>query len=171
MMNDPVLFGLSEVKFIHTPQIFTSRSVRLRCQYLCSMTHQSPTSPPLTPTSNEAREIFDEYRYGVIVRKEEPFGVRDCRAVWKDFSDTMLGIEADAWTRGYSRAFAVAIGNCLYLHHDDRFRPCDYPTKSRPTLEALGVEMRDTLEMVHWEDYLNREASDPFQLFGLLLLD
>ncbi|MCB2155118.1 DUF2284 domain-containing protein [bacterium] len=171
IMNDPAVFGLTEAKFIYSSQIFVNRSVRLRCQFTCDETRQSDLTPPYSPTVEETREMLGEYKYGLIVRLEEPFGQRDHLKVWSDFSGTVLHTEKECLKRGYPRAFALAIGTCLYLHHDDRFRPCEFPGKQRPTLEALGIELKDTLEMVHWGDLINRDEDDPFQLFGVLLLE
>ncbi|MEQ8819766.1 MAG: DUF2284 domain-containing protein [Sumerlaeia bacterium] len=171
LINKPDSIGLSEIKFIHTPQVFTTRATRLRCQYTCSMTRQSDTVPPHCPTAPEAREILDEYKFGLMIRREEPFGERDAGQVWREFYQQIMGMEAECLTRGYSRAFAIAIGNCLALHHDDSLRPCDYPGKSRPTLESLGIELKDTFDMLHWQKLLVREAGEPMQLFALLLLE
>ena len=171
LMHDPELYGFNEVKFIHSAQVFTNRAVRLRCQYTCSQTRQSDTVPPHTPCSGETREILDEYKYGLIIRREEPFGKRDHRQVWKEFAEQVLKIEHESLLRGYPRAFAFAIGNCLYQHHDDHLRPCDYLGKHRPTLESLGIEIKDTLEMVQWHSYIQRESGEPLQMLALLLLE
>ncbi|MBI5155048.1 hypothetical protein HZA57_07405 [Candidatus Poribacteria bacterium] len=171
MLNDPADFNLSEAKFIHSAQVFTARAVRLRCQYTCSHTRQSDTTPPHSPSADETRGVLDEYKFGLMLRREDPAEPRDHLAFWPDFSRTVLGIERECLVRGYPRAFALGIGNCLYVHHDDSLRPCDYAGKARPTLEAIGVELKETLEMVHWEGYLHRETGDPFQVFALLLLE
>lgn len=172
VVNDPGLYGLSEARFVHAPQVFTMRGVRLRCQYACSMTRQSDFSPPHSPTSDETRAVLEEYRYGLLLRREEPgrHGM-DPGALYGPFADRVLAIEAECWTRGYPRAFVPAIGTCLYQHHDDSLRPCEYASKCRPTLEAIGVELRDTFEMVQWQQYLSREPDGPMQLFALLLLE
>lgn len=172
MVNDPGLYGLDEVRFVHAPQVFTSRGVRLRCQFACSMTRQSDFSPPHSPTAAETRDVLDEYRYGLLVRKEDHGGRNhDGAALYAPFADRVLAVESECWTRGYPRAFVPAIGTCLYQHHDDSLRPCEYASKRRPTLEAIGVELRDTFEMVHWTQYLEREIDGPMQLFALILLE
>jgi predicted metal-binding protein len=171
VMQNPEGFGLSEAKFIHTPQVFTSPSVRLRCQYHCSQMRQSDFVPPHTPRHDETRQILDEYKYGLMLRREEPFGQRPAGQMWQEFTANLLRIETESQVRGYTRAFAIGIGNCLYLHHDDSLRPCDFPEKRRPTLEALGVELHETLEMILWHQHLVRTAEEPFQMFALLLLE
>jgi predicted metal-binding protein len=171
LINEPGLYGLTEAKFIHTPQIIALRSVRLRCQYTCSQSHQCSTTPPLTPTAPEVRELLDEYKFGMMLRREEPFGQRDHREVWAEFAAEVDRLEADTLSRGYPRAFAVGVGNCLYLHTGDHLRPCDYPAKHRPTLEAIGIELKETFEFLHWQPHLTRAESDPFQLFALLLVE
>jgi len=171
LLREPADFGLSEVKFIHSPQILTSQAVRLRCRYTCCHAHQSATTPPMSPDARETAVVLEEYRFGLILRREEPISDRDIREVWREFAGSVLGLENECMLRGYPRALAIAIGTCLYQHTDDTLRPCEYPSKSRPTFEAVGIELRDTLEMVHLQDYAVREAGDPLQLFSVLLLD
>lgn len=171
LMNQPAEFGLAEAKFIHVPQICTGSAVRLRCQYACTHTRQSDLVPPHSPTAEEMRRILDEYRYGLMVRREEPFGHRDHREVWSEFSRQVLAIERDCTVRGYARAFAVAIGTCLLLHRDESLRPCEFAGKARPTFEAAGIDLKETLEMIQWHGMVVRDEGEPFQLFALVLLD
>jgi predicted metal-binding protein len=91
--------------------------------------------------------------------------------VWEEFSESMLTLEKQCLMRGYPRAFTLAIGNCLAPFAEEHIRPCDYPSKARPTLEALGIELKETLEIVHWGGMLVRGEDEPMQLFGLLLLE
>jgi len=172
LLQSPGRLGFTEIRFIHVPQVQVSSWVRLRCQYHCHQARQSDLSPPFSPTAADTREILDDYKYGLMVRREEeiPFS-RDYQEVWRDFEKALLEAEHECFVRGYGKAFAVASGNCMFCHHDDSIRPCTYPEKSRPTLEAIGVNLHETLDMIAWEGYLVRDSGDPFSLFGLLLLE
>jgi len=171
LLQDPERFGMTEARFVHSPQVIVTRSVRLRCQYTCLQSRQCDLTPPMTPTSGETRAVLDEYKFGFMVRREETFGQREIRNVWREFADHMIHLEEECIVRGYPRSFALGIGNCLYLHHGDSLRPCDYPGKSRPTLESLGVELKDTFEILNWEEHLVREPGETFQMFGLLMIE
>lgn len=171
LIRDPAARGLDEVKFIHAPQIFTTRSVRYRCQLACGEAHHNVMSPPATPDSEETRRVLDEYRYGLLVRRGAPLGVRPPRETWQEFGDAVLALEAEAFEQGYPGAFAAGIGTCIYQHLDDSLRPCDYPGKRRPTLEALGIDIRDTLEIVHWAGYITRERDEDLQMLAIVLLE
>lgn len=171
VIRDSREFGLTEAKFIHTPQVHTAGAPRLRCQLSCPQTLQSVMTPPHTPRAEEVRAMLDEYRYGLITRREEPFGERDFREVWQEFGDAMLSLEKQCLGRGYPKSFTLAVGNCLAPLAEDELRPCDYPGKARPTLEALGIDLKETLEMVHWGGMVQRAEDEPMQLFALLLLE
>lgn len=171
LLKRPADFGLTEAKFVHTPQICTGAAVRLRCQYTCAHTRQSDLVPPHAPTADETRRILDEYRFGLMLRRGEPFGERDHRDLWRVFADQVATVERDCAERGYPRAFAVAVGTCMLLHRDDSLRPCEYASKSRPTFEAAGIDIKETLEMIQWHGMVVREEGEPFQLFALVLLD
>lgn len=170
-MNEPAEYGFREAKFIHTPQIICSHSDRLRCQYLCSQQRQSALCPPFSPTNTDTQRSLEEYRFGLFIRTEaQPEG--DPRGLpWREFQDAVLSAERECFIRGYSRAFAIGIGNCIHQHHGDAYRPCDYPDKARPTLEAIGVNLTDTLDLLGWDRYLLREPEEPYQLFAVLLLE
>ena len=172
LLNDPIVYGFSETKFIHMPQIITSNWVRQRCQYVCRHVRQSDFTPPFSPGAADTQKMLDEFRFGLILRKEVslPFEGDFMRA-WSDFEQAMVESETQAFQRGYGKAFAIGAGNCLFCHHDDSLRPCEFNGKSRPTLEAIGINLHDTLDMVGWDQYLVRSPEEPFQMFGVLLLE
>lgn len=171
ILQQPALLKFNEIRFIHASQVLTSAAVRQRCLYTCSQTRQSHLNPPFSPSSEETRRILDEYRYGLMVRRELAAASRAFLDAWTEFSAHMLEFERQCFVRGYPRAFAMAVGNCLYGHHDDSLRPCDYPEKNRPTFEAAGIDLSVALEMINWDGYLVRDPEDPFQMFGLLMVE
>ncbi len=172
LCQHPEEHGFSEIKFIHSPQITISRWVRQRCLYTCSQKHKLDVSPPMSPTAEDTFKTLDEYRFGLMLRREEELPRSDgVEEMWLDFERSMVEAENEAFIRGYGKAFCIGAGNCLFCHHDNEMRPCQFGTKTRPTLEAIGVNLYETFEMIAWEKYLVRQESDPFQLFGLLLLE
>lgn len=172
LLNEPEASGFTEIKFIHSPQIVTSRWVRLRCQYLCNHKRQSDTVPPFSPSTEEISDILEEYKFGLMFRRQVPIPLqRDHQTLWGEFEQAMVEAENEAFIRGYNKAFATGVGNCLFCHHDDSMRPCDFAGKRRPTLEAVGINLSDTLEMIGWEQHLIRDPEEDFQFFGLLLLE
>ncbi len=174
MMSMPQDYGFTEVKFMQAAQVITGSWVRLRCQYLCKPDRQALLSPPNTPESEDMAGLFEDYKTGLMMRREiEVNEILDIGAeqMWAEFQDAMIRAENEAFIRGYGRAFCVGVGNCIFCHHDDSIRPCGYPEKRRPTLEAVGINLHDTLDMIGWQSLLVRDPGDPFQLFGLLLLN
>ena len=172
LLKNPGSLGFTEIKFIHSPQLQLSHAVRLRCQYTCQATGRSTLSPPASPGPEQVERMIEEYKFGILVRREVPFPFpEDFGEVWREFQQALVEAENEAFIRGYGRAFALAAGNCLFCHHDNSLRPCMFPSKSRPTFEALGIHLHDTLNLVAWEHFLVRDPEDPFQIFGLLLLN
>lgn len=172
LLNDPVTYGFTEMKFVHMPQIVVARWIRQRCLYVCQARRQSDFCPPFSPAAEDTARTLEDYKFGLMVRREQPLPFPDgSPSEWRAFEQAMADAENECFVRGYGKAFAIAAGNCLFCHHDDQHRPCDYPGKSRPTLEAIGVNLHDTLDMIGWDQYLVRDPHDPFQFFGLLLLE
>lgn len=172
LMNNPADFGFTRVKVVNTPQVQTARWVRHRCRYICLSPGDGATTCPNTPTADETSQLLDEYKVGLMVHREIPAPVpEDLTESWKSFQDALVYAENESFKRGYGKAFAVGAGNCLFAHHDDSWRPCQYDGKRRPTLESVGVNLFDTLDLIGWDDLLIRDPDDPFHLFGLLLLE
>jgi len=171
VMRNPQEHGLTEAKFVHTPHVITAHSTRLRCQYLCHAESGSPTCPPNSPTQLDTMKILEEYRFGLMLRREIAAGTEGEMGAWADFHETMLRVEGESFRRGYTKAFALGVGNCIYQQLSDASRPCAFPGKARPTLEAIGVNLTETLDIIGWDAYLARKAEDPFQMFALLLLE
>jgi len=172
LITKPETMGVTESKFVYTAQVKFANSSRLRCQYDCLAGEDKNTfHPPNTPGLEVSRDMLLEYRFGLLIRKEVPADPKPAMEEWTKFSDLILGHEKKAFLMGYVRAFVLAIGTCQYLHRNDDFRPCLYPSKKRPTFESVGVELLETLEMVAWHDYAQRTKDDPFQLFALLMLE
>ena len=170
LLLEPDKFGFTEAKFIRMPQIELSEAVRIRCQFHCAQGGKCRFSPPLSPEAGKIRLLLEEYKLGVMIRREVEDD-SDFAHNWMAFGHNVSLLEKGANKRGYARAFAIGVGNCQYLHHDDSRRPCSYENKIRPTLEAIGVELQETLAAVMMEEHLVREKGQPFNLFGLMLVE
>jgi predicted metal-binding protein len=171
VLQNPASMNFTEVKFIYSAQVIVQYGIRQRCQYSCELAHQSTLSPPLSAAANDTRRMLDEFRYGLMVRREVPISDTEFRDVWKDFSEKMLEFERESFLRGFPKAFVPAVGSCLFGHVDESLRPCEYPGKARPTFEAVGVNLGETLEMINWEKHLVRDAHEDFPMFGLIMLE
>ncbi|MDX1972971.1 MAG: DUF2284 domain-containing protein [Candidatus Sumerlaeia bacterium] len=171
LMQNPEDFGLSGTRFLYTKNVVLSGCSRMRCNFDCLCNEKQYFHPPQTPSVEECRQLFTEYRYGLMFRKEVPCEPTPELSVWADFANMIRGIERQCFLDGYPRALAMAVGTCQYLHRNDSFRPCLYPNKHRPTFEALGIELLNTLEFLAWHEYAHRNEGDPFQLFALLMLE
>lgn len=172
LMSEPWQQNFTAIKFVHMPQIVVNPWVRQRCQYLCNHTRQSDLCPPFSASAEDTLNVLGDYKFGLMIRREEPFPfTRQTSEVWGDFQNALVEVENESFIRGYGKAFALATGNCVFCHHDDAIRPCEFNGKRRPTLEAIGINLYDTLDMIGWRELLFREPEDPFNLFGLLLLE
>jgi len=172
VLNNPDTLGFTDCKFIHSPQLCVAHWVRQRCLYTCHAARQSDVTPPFSPTPELTLKMLEEYKFGLILRREVPIPFpKDSQETWLEFEQGLVTAENEAFVRGYGKAFALAAGNCLFCHHDDSLRPCDYREKRRPTLEAIGINLQDTLAMIAWDHLLTRDPDDPFSMFGVLLLE
>jgi predicted metal-binding protein len=169
IISNPEKFDLAEAKFIHPAEVITADWIRLRCQYTCKGRGFKGYCPPETPTAPQTEHLIADFKFGILIRKEVqvPF---DPKKSWLTFQQQIVDLEQQCFMRGYGKAFAVAAGNCLYCHHDDTYRPCQGNKLLRPSMEAVGINLADTLNMMGWEEFLIRNETDPFQMFALMML-
>ncbi len=174
LIHNPGGHGLSETRMINTPQVLVARWARLKCQYSCRGISAPMFHPPQSPTAEDTSEVLETYRFGLLLRRDIQFkgGETGAQDLLSEFQRSLLKIEDAAFSRGYSRAFLYAVGNCIFCQGgSEEMRPCHYPGKTRPTLEAAGIDLAETLRMLGWEEYLIHKPGGALSLFGLLLLE
>lgn len=169
IIRDPAKWGFAEAKFINAPQIILSQWPRTWCHVHCPMAHSLITNPPAPPDLDEMMGMLKEYRFGLVMRSDvAPDAPR--KRQYMVFSDRLMALEDDLRNIGYPKVFALAASSCLYAPAEIEERPCDYPHKSRPTLESLCIDLEQTLEQIQWEACVENYQSGFEHLFGIVLV-
>ncbi len=167
--------GCPEAKVVPTGKVVLEDRVRLRCMIGCPHYGKGLRCPPYTPSIDEFRKILNDYSFAMVVKlkpreiPEEtlaqyaPANYGEDR-IWNrnpkrskitsDFSKLyrsslvdLLELERDAFKRGYVFATAFFAGRCMLCEECNvENGECRNPTMSRPSAEAMGINLLKTAE-------------------------
>jgi predicted metal-binding protein len=165
--------GASHAKIIDPKGITIDERVQLKCRYPpCINYGKNRMCPPFTPKAREFEEIVAKYRSAMLVQveaqlpttvksrikkkgakfteivKEGEFDALSARllAGWKKFHNLITDIEREAFKNGYYLSLGLVMGNCRLCDVCDPQQPCKHPYESRPSMEAMGIDVYRTAQ-------------------------
>lgn len=143
--------------------------VRLKCSIpLCSYYDKCLFCPPHTPPPETMRKVLSRYDHAIlsaldVIPVEDFAGTsreRKGAGEWAKKSFEITGrLETFALGSGYHLAMGFAQASCLKaLCGQERClvlegNKCPYPLKSRPSMEAVGIDVYRLVTRVGWDIY------------------
>ncbi|WP_148882430.1 DUF2284 domain-containing protein [Thermococcus aciditolerans] len=120
----------------------------------CPMYGRRPSCPPHVPDWREAREWVRHFKRALIVKFEI-----DMERFEEEKREALLYLlkrEGEFFKKGKMYAMALFPGSCNLC--DDcpfeRGKPCRMPTKVRPSIDAIGIEIGKLVEINFSESVL-----------------
>ena len=157
-VNDAVSMGITNAKIIDTKTIVVANWVRLKCQYGCGSYGSHLTCPPYSPTPDYTQAMINEYEKALLIQIEKIPPRQELR-ISRKLRRIVAGLERELFLNGYYKAFGMASGPCRLCRSCDTDEPCRYPDVARPSMEACGIDVYQTvrnnnfkLEVVKTED-------------------
>ncbi|MFH1560932.1 MAG: DUF2284 domain-containing protein [Chloroflexota bacterium] len=165
--------GASEAIVIPTSYVSIDERVRLKCVVpRCLRAGETPSCPPYAPDLDLVRGAIARFSHAVLVkcevgpieeyapgRGETRAEQRRTLAFHQKTSEVVFGLERQAYKDGYYLAMGLGGGSCkdylcngLVCQFLDSGR-CRFPNRSRPAMEAMGIDVIDLLAKVGWEAY------------------
>lgn len=165
--------GASGVAIIPARDVTVDERVRLKCLVpRCLRAGETPNCPPYAPDLGLVRGALSRYRWAVVIKcdvkpiadyapKKE--GAKEAQRKTLLFhqqgADVVYQVERQAYQDGYHLAMGLGGGSCkdylcqgLVCQFLDSGR-CRFPQRSRPAMEALGIDVTSLLNKVGWELY------------------
>ncbi|MGC8605613.1 MAG: DUF2284 domain-containing protein [Desulfomonilaceae bacterium] len=167
--------GFHEIYPIKTSDIVTARWVRLKCRYGCSKYNTSWCCPPAAPNLQMTREILAEYKLALLLISENtnehfyrnsPSKRRIQIKQWK----STIALERKLFLMGYYKAFGLPADTCALCKECAYPKQCKFPNEKRPTPEACGIDVFQTVQNVGQSTGLVRSVQDCFHSYSLILL-
>lgn len=196
--QEAVRLGMTDAKVIPVRQVVVDERVRGKCRIpMCVEYGVSANCPPHSPSPTETRELVKQYQYGIFMKREvkadgmagpdvaknlvqgkfDPERTRRMKAVM----EIPAQIESMAFYDGYYLAIAYG-GACKIMYcagvECQAIQPgqhCRFPYRSRPSMEAAGMDVFRMCAQVGWNIYQIGSQTDPSSvpcgvLAGLVLI-
>ena len=154
--------------------VFDERS-RLLCVNNCWNYGNRMTCPPNIPNINYEKAV-KQYKKGLLIVldrefKNEKESFRKCKV---ESTNTLhfilLQLEQEAFNEGYSMATSFIGGSCKLCKECDK-SGCRFPKKSRIPMEAVGMDVIQTVEKYNIDIKFPAEKYEKLKRVGLFLLE
>ena len=164
----------THTKPIHPSTVVTDPWVRLKCQFGCGGYGKSYGCPPDTPTPEQTQAIIDCYQRAILFHVESIPGSKKKggRNVYK-FFDMLVDLEGEMFKDGYYKALLFLAGPCHLCKEcaKGKGEPCLHGDRARPAMEAVGIDVYQTVRNNGFFIETLKEKGDPKNLYALMLVD
>lgn len=151
--------GAIEAKVISAKTIVVAEWVRMKCQFGCDGFGQSLTCPPYSPTPDLTRRMLTYYKYALLVHGDE----------YTDIHAIVPKLEREVFLCGYFKAFGMGAGPCQLC--EKCAKSCRHPDKTRPSMEACGIDVYTTVRNNGFPIKVLKESSCKGNYYGLVLIE
>jgi len=168
--------GATNAVFLKAESIAVDERVRLKCRVpLCDDYGSNLMCPPYVMSVREFREVLAKYDWAILIQIKVPIPAEmmeeirlaeDVAALYKSnkFLDSyrkhftpiklklhriVHKVEAQAFALGYRFATGFIAGSCKLCAEcvaTSSHEPCRHPFRSRPSMEAVGIDAFKTAE-------------------------
>jgi predicted metal-binding protein len=153
--------GIKEAKVIKTETIVIAPWVRIKCQYGCPVYGQRLSCPPFSPSPEETQKIINTFEWGILLHL--PSFSEKIRKI-------VVELEKEAFLAGYYKSFGLGCGPCHLCSSCNVEAGCQYPEKARPSMEACGIDVFQTVRNNGFKIEVVNEKNCQENYFGLLLV-
>ena len=185
--------GATDARIITAAQVIVDERVILKCSNpRCPSYGTNANCPPYAPAPDLVRKAVDKYHHAIFIYMKVPSVSFAGPEVLKfnkgkeyhlKVNKIVSTIEAKAFYDGYYLAMGYGTGPCLsYFCGNGKcaaLEPggiCRFPLKSRPSMEASGMDVFKMSARMGWEVYPCGAGIEPNQVphgsdHGLVLID
>lgn len=180
LRQEAVGLGAAMSQVIPADWVQIDERVRLKCSVsLCPNYGRSVHCPPHTPSTEFMRKALSRYAHAVLfaldVRPVDHFSVRAVqRHAAEDWTRKCFEIVGNLETLAFGSGYYLAMGfgqgscrkalcgqdKCLVLQGGT----CPYALKSRPSMEAVGIDVYGLVTRVGWEIYPIYRSVNPAEV-------
>ena len=162
-----------EYKWVDPKTFILGQWVRMKCIYGCPSYGKRACCPPNVPPLAECERFFSEYSQAVIVKYEVKLDDPKKRHAWTAKRNTRLAkLERDVFLAGYHKSFVLFIDSChLCKDCSPDHLDCQNPMLSRPTPEALGVDVYGTVRKHGFTLEVRSDYNQTMRRYGVLLVE
>ncbi len=162
--------GVVWAKIINPKNVVTAEWVRLKCQYGCNRYGTCLTCPPYSPSPGETEKMLKHYSQALIMVYDIPHE-RNERTLRKKLRKDVAKLEREIFLDGRYKAFAMACGPCNLCKVCSLFYPCKFEDLARPSMEACGIDVYQTLANAGYELKVVKSIKEGCKFCSLILIE
>lgn len=166
-------YGFEDFKWIEGKEIVVSQWVRFICNFSCDYYGTNAVCPPNVPTIDECRRFFTEYSSAVIIHLEKPYNPEKTSSeIFEKIDKNLLELEKEIFLNGFYKVLVFPATICyLCKHCPDERSNCHFKTKARPTPEALGVDVFETVKKIGYPVEVLTDRSEIQNRYAILMIN
>jgi predicted metal-binding protein len=165
--------GFDDFKWIDPKEIVVSQWVRMKCMFGCWEYGRNASCPPNTPSVSECEKFFQEYNEAAVFHFAKKVAKPEDRHAWsKEVNLKLLELEKEVFLSGYRKAFLLVMDSCgLCEECTGNRQTCKQPKLSRPTSDAMAVDVFATVRSLGYPIEVLRNYSDTMNRYAFLLIE
>ncbi len=182
--------GADEARVVDASRIPVEDAVAFKCRVpRCFGYDSCAQCPPHAPQPAEIRQLLKGYSHGVFFVRRVSSKLlkldrndKERKAAFRSILELVSKLESAAFYDGHYLAVGFSAGSCFSSLCDPKLgcqvmkgEKCRFPLKSRPSMEAVGMNVYNLIASFDWEVYpYGRDASPEdipvANLAGLVLI-
>jgi predicted metal-binding protein len=163
----------TDFKWIDPKDFVVSQWVRMKCYFGCNEYGVTATCPPNVPSLPECKRFFKDYKRAVVFHFEKSLPDPEDRFAWtRKLNMRLLNLEKEIFLSGHEKAFLLFLDSCNFCPEcPGKKEECTQPKLSRPTPEALGVDVYSTVRQIGYPIQVVADYDQPMNRYSFLLID
>jgi len=128
--------------------------------------------PPDSPTPERTRAILGSYHRLILFHIEVPH-VPEKEKPYRRYFEMLVDLEEEMFKDGYYKAFVLLAGPCRLCKSCGKPEnvPCRFRNRSRPSMEACGIDVYQTARNNGFFIKPLREKTETHNEYCLMLVD
>jgi len=161
-----------DFKWIHPAQIVVSQWTRMKCMYGCREYGKTGSCPPNVPSVSECERFFREYTDAAVFHFEKKVHKAEDRFAWtRKVNLGLIKLEREVFLSGYEKAFLLFMDSCGICEKCSGDRvSCKQPRLSRPTPEAMAVDVFSTVKKAGYPIEVLKDTSLSMNRYAFLMI-
>jgi predicted metal-binding protein len=168
-MQKALELGASQAKIVRAAEIPVDDRIPMKCQIpRCFGYGAGAQCPPNTMKPAELKDLLKKYEWAVFFIMDIPpevivrdkATIKERVAAYQQMYTVVSEVESAAFYDGHYLAFGFAAGSCRHTFCGQlpdcqalKGDKCRFPLKSRPSMEAVGIDVYKMVALAGWDIY------------------
>lgn len=162
-----------DFRWLDPKKIVTARWVRMKCMFGCREYGKTASCPPNALPVTECEKFFKEYKEAVVFHFEKKVRRPEDRFAWtRKINLRLLKLEREVFLSGYEKAFLLFLDSCNICKECAGVKEkCKNPRLSRPTPEAMSVNVFATVRQLGYPIEALSDTSQKMNRYSFLMIE